>query len=475
MPKQDDERPFRLRPHRPAKGQDEAKVWAGAFQRLVHLVRMSKTGSSPIRGGSGSKLGKGYRQRCAVRVSYTRNQTRGQWAAHGRYVMREAAVTHEGDCGMAFDGSGEVQGMAQRLAEWQAAGDQRLFKLIISPEFGDRVDLPKLTRDLMQRIEGDIGRRLEWIAVAHWNTEHPHVHVALRGVADGAPLRFRREYIQAGMRQHAEELCTLQLGYRSQLDAEEAERREVRLLRYTSLDRLISGARTDDGAEWFAVDARRFGAGKARPHLITARLLALEEMGISHQGQGGWQVRTDFEGMLRAMQRANDRQKALAASAFLLSDERLRLHVTETRNVTALAGRVLSHGLDEQSGRAYMLMEGTDAKVHYVLHTQEIEEARHKGQLRPGSFVTLEQEPISGRLNVHDFGDADQYLTQYAAHLRNTAQQLQHRGALASETSWGGWLGRYHSALQACGTELREMKARSLPTYVPSRSTSPQR
>ena len=70
------------------------------------------------------------------------------------------------------------------LEKWQHEGDPRLWKLIISPEFGKRVDLNQLTLDVMTRMEKDLGTRLEWVAVAHFNTEHPHVHVALRGIRD---------------------------------------------------------------------------------------------------------------------------------------------------------------------------------------------------------------------------------------------------------------------------------------------------
>jgi hypothetical protein len=48
------------------------------------------------------------------------------------------------------------------------------------PEFGDRIDLSRLTRELMSRMGSDLGTdALEWAAVAHYNTEHPHVHIAL--------------------------------------------------------------------------------------------------------------------------------------------------------------------------------------------------------------------------------------------------------------------------------------------------------
>jgi len=115
-----------------------------------------------------------------------------------------------------------------------------VWKFIISPEFGDRADLERLARDLMDRVEEDLGGPLEWVAVVHRNTEHPHAHVALRGVAaDGKPLRLDRDYVKRGVREIAEDLCTRQMGFRTSLDAAEAERREVGETRFTSLDRTI--------------------------------------------------------------------------------------------------------------------------------------------------------------------------------------------------------------------------------------------
>jgi type IV secretory pathway VirD2 relaxase len=103
---------------------------------------------------------------------YAKNTVAGQWRAHGRYVARESA-TQEGDPkAVGFDGRGESIDIAERLESWQKAGDERLWKLIVSPEFGDRADLKRLTRDLASRMEKDVGMPLEWVAVAHYNTDH---------------------------------------------------------------------------------------------------------------------------------------------------------------------------------------------------------------------------------------------------------------------------------------------------------------
>ena len=142
-------------------------------------------------------------------------------------------------------------------------GDPRFWKFIISPEFGERLDMKLLTRDLMARIEKDLGTRLEWVAVVHVNTEHPHVHVALRGVRDDkSDLNLTRDYVRQGIRGIAEDLCTRQLGHRNELDAIAAERREIQERRCTSLDRMIGSANTpglgaaDPNSEYFIFGPR---------------------------------------------------------------------------------------------------------------------------------------------------------------------------------------------------------------------------
>ena len=50
-------------------------------------------------------------------------------------------------------------------------------------------------------MEKDLGTDLEWVAAEHHNTEHPHVHLVIRGVRDsGETLHLSREYVQQGIR-----------------------------------------------------------------------------------------------------------------------------------------------------------------------------------------------------------------------------------------------------------------------------------
>src|SRR5208283_1947530 len=94
MARTDDERKTRLRPPKPRRLTDERIAWSSGFKLLMHYARSSRKVRN--RGPSGGKRAstRPYLQRCAIRVTYLNNKTRGQWKAHGRYLARESA-THE--------------------------------------------------------------------------------------------------------------------------------------------------------------------------------------------------------------------------------------------------------------------------------------------------------------------------------------------------------------------------------------------
>ncbi|MFU7548161.1 type VI secretion protein, partial [Pseudomonas paraeruginosa] len=64
----------------------------------------------------------------------------------------------------------------------RANDDRHHFRFIVSPEDGAELDdLRTYTRHLVNRMEADLGTRLDWVAVDHWNTDNPHTHLIVRG------------------------------------------------------------------------------------------------------------------------------------------------------------------------------------------------------------------------------------------------------------------------------------------------------
>ncbi len=413
----------------------------------MHGYRKKMSGGSS--GGHARSGRSPLSQRCAVRVTYSRNKNAGQWKAHGHYLARERATEKREKNAAAFSRSETGVEIARRLDDWQRAGDERLFKIIVSPEFGDRIDLENHTRQLMTRMERDLRIELEWVAVIHYNTEHPHAHIALRGMDQrGKPLRLPREYVKSGIRSRAEDLITKKLGHRTIEDAIEAQRREVNQFRFTSLDRVIQ-RQNPAQADYFIAhcDPAQPSGGsfpRMREQHLAARLSKLERMELAEKlGESLWRVRGDFAAVLRMMQRSLDRQRMLAAHGALLSDERIPLVVTDLREMTHIEGRVLGHGQEKYGDRMYVMIEGVDGKVHFLHQTDEIQNARRQGQLSVNSFTRIgKQFSDDGRpfLQVEDLGDASELLRN-DTYLGKTALQLIHQGVTRVERSWGGWLG----------------------------------
>lgn len=445
---------FRLRPRKPrARQPSSPRIWSAAYIQLLRCVRRMRARRRKARAGPRTPA-RPYHQRCAVRVIYSKNTTRGQWKAHGRYIARESAT--QGRAGEAgFDADTERINIAARLDQWQSAGDERLWKLIVSPEFGDRINLLQLTRDLMKRMAVDLGTHLEWVAVSHFNTDNPHVHIALRGVREaGHPLRLGSDYVKHGIRRIAEDLCTRQLGYRTQSDVSEACRREVSQHRFTSLDRIIARDNPRDGqASHFTINRNSI---LPQNQYVIGRLRTLQGMQLAETSRvDQWRVRQDFETVLRAMQRVGDRQKILATHGVPVSDARIPLVMSDFRDLTFLEGRILAHGEDEGTGRSFMMLEGTDARVHCIYHSRGMDEARNRGGLKTNMFVRVRKQFVKGRplLELEELGHSEKILRDHR-HFQEAAERLIRSGSLPAEQGWDGWLGRYQTALRSAALEL---------------------
>ena len=225
---------------------------------------------SPGRAREGGKLGRGFVQARLARhrMSATSRRVtikmrmvvlaragRRSTATHLKYLEREG-VTPDGKRGQAY---GQIRDEVD-LKEFdrRGQGDRHQFRFIVSAEDGAELkDLKSYTRDLMAQMERDLGTRLEWVAVDHWDTGHPHSHVVLRGKAqNGQDLIIAREYITHGMRARASELATEWLGPRTEREIEASLTREVTQERWTSLDAAIRQELTDGVIDVTHLDGR---------------------------------------------------------------------------------------------------------------------------------------------------------------------------------------------------------------------------
>ena len=309
----------------------------------------------------------------------------GAAAAHLRYLQRDG-TTREGAPGTLYGRKSDaVDGSAFRE---RGTGDRHQFRFIVSPEDGaDYDDLKPLTRRLMERVEEDLGTKLDWVAVDHFNTGHPHSHILVRGVDDrDKDLIIARDYLTSGMRERAAELVDLDLGPRSVRDIEAGLRAEVEQERLTSLDRALLRGIGDDRV----VAAR--GRDALDQSLRAGRLTKLTRMGLAEPlGAGRFRVATGLEDTLRRMGERGDiirtMQREFARSALARQATDQAIYEPGTDGACALVGRVVSRGLaDEHGDRHFLIVDATDGRSHYVA----IGRGENCEALSPGAIVRIE-------------------------------------------------------------------------------------
>jgi hypothetical protein len=166
--------------------------------------------------------------------------------AHLRYLERDG-VDRDGQRGKAYSAlEDEADGKAfvERGRE-----DRHQFRFIVAPEDSNEMaDMRGFTRDLMRQVENDLETRLDWIAIDHYNTGHPHTHIIVRGVLEGGGiLNIAGDYIAHGIRHRASELVTLELGHQSELELQAKLKTEVEAERWTRLDRMLATEQHERG------------------------------------------------------------------------------------------------------------------------------------------------------------------------------------------------------------------------------------
>jgi hypothetical protein len=134
------------------------------------------------------------------RSAFGRGRTafsRSRLFAADRRVVVKAWVN--GEKGRMF-GAAEDRADAAAFAR-RSLNDRHHFHFVVTPEdAAEMADIKAFTRDLVGQMESDLGTRLDRIGIAHWNTDNPHVHLVVRGVADdGSDLVVSRDYISHGL------------------------------------------------------------------------------------------------------------------------------------------------------------------------------------------------------------------------------------------------------------------------------------
>jgi len=401
-------RPGRIRGTRAGKQKSFINQVLRAAKKAGHSG--SQTGAGKRTGLGRSTFGRGRiafsrnrlfstSRRVVVKARIARHQGRAfhsaPMPAHLAYLKREG-VTRDGEKARMFDA--ETDRADDAAFADRSKDDRHHFRFIVSPEdAAEMTDLRAFTRDLAQQMEADLGTKLDWVAVDHWNTDNPHVHLLVRGVDQtGEDLVISRDYISRGLRSRAEELASIELGPKPEREIRSALEREVGAERWTRLDAEIRMAADETGYIDLRPDDPSLSGPETR-RLMIGRLQHLEKMGLAAPaGPGEWMVGFEAEKSLRDLGMRGDIIKTMH-HAFTEKglDRGIGDYVIDAGGAASpIIGRIVDKGLhDELTGEAYAVIDGTDGHAHYV-RFRGVDAFEHS-------------PPIGGIVEVRRFGGAD--------------------------------------------------------------------
>ena len=327
-----------------------------------------------------------------VRIAKLRAGNLAAPRAHLRYLQRDG-VNRSGEPGKLY--GPELDEVDCGAFTDKCDGDRHQFRIIVSPDDGDRLaGLKPFVRDLMQDMERDLETKLDWVAVDHYNTGHPHSHIVIRGKADdGKDLIIAKDYITHGIRGRAGEWLTLELGPEDEFEKCIKLAREVDSQRFTRLDRSILKY-VDQGV--LVISA----ISPVEPHVHTShmrRLKHLSNLGLATELQTGvWEIDPDIERKLKGLGKRNDiiatMHRAMREAKIDRPGVSFAIFDSETATRPVI-GRVAAVGLtDEINDKHFVVVDGIDGKVHYA----DIGRIRPEALPGNGMIVVLEAAEQEG-------------------------------------------------------------------------------
>lgn len=412
------DREFQLRPGRirdRGRGPSRPKSFVSQVMRAVKKAGHVGVGFGRGKGGaSRSRFGRGRRAALSLSLRSTSRRVvtkarvvRHRGARHRsvpltRHIayLKRDGVTRDGAEARMFDAASDMAdegAFAERCRD-----DRHHFRFIVSPEdAADLGDLRTFTREVMRDVAQDLGTGLDWVAVDHWNTDNPHVHVLVRGRADDdQDLVISRDYISRGFRDRAAERVTLELGPRTEQEIQSSLEREVEADRWTSLDRALRIV-ADESAGVADLRPGSTGEDPQLRRLLIGRASKLERLGLAEKVTSGcWVLTPEVEEKLRALSSRGDiirtMQRALSGLNRAPDVPGFAIHGTEPGH--RILGQLVERGLqDELRGSAYAIIEGVDGRVHHI----QFSDIEMTGDAVAGAIVeTRAYEDVQGRARL---------------------------------------------------------------------------
>jgi len=352
------------------------KEQADSLVELAKLIKMFGKGS----GGYTQQQNR--TQKCVAKMQYS-----SSIAAHKKqltdYLTRE---------GTGKNGE-EAELFGTDINEYKDNMVGKNFRIFLSPQ-SDKVDLKAMTKDFVKRLELQTGYKLLWQGACHYNTANPHSHLLINGHdKDGKEINFSKDVVKTFMRETARDICTKQVGLRTDKDIALEKERELSSSRFTKLDEKILSICSENNKIFpggFFEESKK----------IKKRLETLKELKLCKYENHGYTMRKNWAQDLKANSRYNT---FLKARDELKYSKPAQLKVYEGRDGDKLTGKVTKiYRTDgDASDNHAVVLESLDGKAFFIplLKEPEVKDKDKRLKLKEGELITLSTyENQKGRL-----------------------------------------------------------------------------
>lgn len=346
---------------KPRLGRIRSLPGSGA-QGMKAFLKASRRRSPKASTASKRSAGFAGARRVVIQAKFVRLSGKGMGLqrAHLSYLQRDGAGRDNERADFYNEKGEDVDGR-----EWleEHREDRHHFRFIVSPEDGQQLDdLKPFVRELVGQMEIDLETKLDWIAVDHHNTEHPHTHIVMSGRRDdGRDLIIPREYLSHGMRERGSAILTRELGLQTEREVSAKLAAEIGQRKMTRMDRVLARQMREHGE----VDLSRV---KRNGEHYSGRLKNLRKLGLAeHVGGTRWSVDNQLGSKLAEIEYRDTIAARIEGAVREAGLDRIGAHQDgQYTPYESVRGRLLKIGrADELHNNAYAVIDGLDGRVHH--------------------------------------------------------------------------------------------------------------
>lgn len=438
-------------------GKDEMRMLRSAIKYGRVSNVLYRRGSREKRGIL--KLSRAMDQRVVVKARVVKGKKKhalNSLRKHLRYLTRSGVGLDGNDPKFySRDGIFERAEVSRLISKW--GNDSHHFRFIISPQNGEQLSLKNYIKDVVSQVEDDLKTKLEWYAVAHHNTDNPHIHLLVRGKDDkGNDLILSRDYISHGFRIASEQVATKILGRRNEIDVRQSQKVQIRHFGLTELDRKIASLALASPDSLCTVPAlaecKRERERIFRDRLI-GRLAFLKEIGLVKEvSSNSYLLPKDLKESLKNLSvRQLIREKFAQKFPNFGSLENLVLHTGDNKLDDKILGVVrLRDTYDELTDKTFLALSSSEGQTHAFYLSQYSEP---KGfQAIEGAIVEVKAarkerraDLVIERVGKENLGIFS--LDNFRTYLLNEVSQK--RWKIPNELSFEGYVERFRSRLES--------------------------